>query len=209
MSRRELMKTTGKVAVASALAGLALPQVHAGESNTINIALVGCGNRGTGAAGDALSTTLGPTKLVAVADVFPKKPGETLKNLPEFANEIDVPKERQFDDFEAYKHALDCLKPGDVVILATPPAFRWVHFTYALQKGLHVFMEKPVTVDGPSTRKMFQLADESEKRPDLKVGVGLMCRHCLVRKEMLKRIQDGAIGDITLLRAYRMAGKTA
>ncbi|HEV3082725.1 MAG TPA: hypothetical protein VGY66_23275, partial [Gemmataceae bacterium] len=97
MSRRELMKTTGKVAVASALAGLALPHVHAGESNTINIALVGCGGRGTGAAGDALSTTLGPTKLVAVADVFPNKPGDTLKNLhKEFAKQIDVPKDRQF-----------------------------------------------------------------------------------------------------------------
>ena len=67
--------------------------------------------------------------------------------------------------------------PGDVAILATPPAFRWVHFTYAIEKGLNVFMEKPVTVDGPTSRKMLALAEESAKK-NLKVGVGLMCRHC-------------------------------
>jgi predicted dehydrogenase len=102
---------------------------------------------------------------------------------------------------------MDCLCPGDVVILTTPPAFRWVHFGYALKKGLHVFMEKPVTVDGPSTRKLLKLAEESEKG-HLKVGVGLMCRHCAVRQELFERIQSGAIGEITLLRAYRMVGPT-
>ena len=71
---------------------------------------------------------------------------------------------------------MDCLKAGDVVILATPPAFRWVHFGYAIEKGIHTFMEKPTTVDGPTTRKMLELAEESEKK-NLKVGVGLMWRH--------------------------------
>ena len=66
--------------------------------------------------------------------------------------------------FDGYMKAMDCLKPGDVVILATPPAFRWVHFGHAIEKGLHTFMEKPTTVDGPSTRKMLKLAEESEKR---------------------------------------------
>jgi predicted dehydrogenase len=100
---------------------------------------------------------------------------------------------------------MDCLKPGDVVILATPPAFRWVHFTYAIKKGLNVFMEKPITVDGPSTRKMLELADEATKK-NLKVGVGLMCRHCDARNELFKRIKDGALGELTLLQAYRMHG---
>jgi predicted dehydrogenase len=103
---------------------------------------------------------------------------------------------------------MDCLKPGDVVILTTPPAFRWVQFTYAIEKGLNVFMEKPVTVDGPSTRKMLKLAQASEEK-NLKVGVGLMCRHCVVRQELFKRIKDGQIGDLTMLRAYRQAGLTA
>ena len=86
----------------------------------------------------------------------------------------------------------------------TPPAFRWVHFKYAIEKGLNVFMEKPVTVDGPTTKRMFQLAEEADKK-NLKVGVGLMVRHCRGRQELLKRIQDGEIGDIILLRGYRMS----
>src|SRR5262245_49347565 len=103
---------------------------------------------------------------------------------------------------------MDALKPGDVVILATPPAFRWVHFTYAIKKKLNVFMEKPISVDGPSSRKMFKLGEESVKA-GLKVGVGLMCRHCTIREEQFDRIKKGEIGDLTLLRAYRLAGPTA
>ena len=99
--------------------------------------------------------------------------------------------EHKFIGFDAYKNAMDALKPGDVVILATPPAFRWVHFTYAIQKGLHTFMEKPVTVDGPTTRRMIALGEEAKKK-NLKVGVGLMCRHCEARGELLNRINDGA-----------------
>jgi predicted dehydrogenase len=83
--------------------------------------------------------------------------------------------------------------------------FRWVHFTYAIAKGLNVFMEKPVSVDGPTTRKMLQLAEEAAKK-NLKVGVGLMCRHCKARWELLDRIKQGQIGDITTLRSYRLVG---
>jgi predicted dehydrogenase len=103
---------------------------------------------------------------------------------------------------------MDCLKPGDVAIFATPPAFRWVQFGYAIKKGLNVFMEKPVTVDAPTTRRMFDLADEADKK-NLKVGVGLMVRHCKARQELHKRIKDGEIGDIVMLRAYRMGGRAA
>ena len=103
---------------------------------------------------------------------------------------------------------MDCLKPGDVAILATPPAFRWVDFTYAIEKGLNVFMEKPVTVDGPTTKKMFQLAEDADKK-NLKVGVGLMVRHCRGRRELFDRIRSGEIGDIIAMRAYRMGGRSA
>ena len=82
----------------------------------------------------------------------------------EYPQQVDVPKERQFIGFDAYQKAMDCLKPGDVVILTTPCAFRGVHFNYAIEKGLNVFMEKPTTVDGPSTRRMLALADLSEKK---------------------------------------------
>ncbi len=208
LSRREVIKTTGQVAVASALAGVVIPAVHAGESNTIQIALVGCGGRGTGAAADALRTKAGPTKLVAMADVFDDRLKGSYRNLKEgFDKQVDVPESRKFIGFDAYKKAMNCLKPGDVVIMATPPAFRWVHFGYAIDKGLNVFMEKPVTVDAPTSRKMFDLAALAQKK-NLKCAVGLMCRHCNARGELYKRIRDGQLGDITLLRAYRVAGPT-
>ncbi len=208
-SRREFLKNTGRFAAASALAGAAIPYVHAAGSDTIQVALIGCGGRGTGAAANALSVKNGPTKLVAMADVFSDRLSSSLANLnKEYAAQVEVPGERQFIGFDAYRKAMDCLKPGDVAIFATPPAFRWVHFTYAIEKGLNVFMEKPVTVDGPTTRKLFALAEESEKK-NLKVGVGLMIRHCKARQELHRRIQDGEIGDLNLLRAYRMAGASA
>jgi predicted dehydrogenase len=205
-----MMKTTGAAAAASVLAAVAIPHVHAAESNEIRVALVGCGGRGTGAAENALSVKNGPIKLVAMADLFPERLSDSFQNLKRsgVGTLVDVPEDRKFIGFDAYKKALDCLRPGDVAIFATPPAFRWVHFTYAIEKGINVFMEKPVTVDGPSTRKMLKLGEESVKK-NLKVGVGLMCRHCAVRADLVKRIRDGEIGDLLLLRAYRMADHTA
>ncbi len=203
-SRREFLKHTGRIAGVSALAGVAIPHVHAGENNTIQVALIGCGGRGTGAASNALSVKNGPIKLVAMADVFERKLAGSYANLKRLHDkQVDVPEERRFLGFDAYRKAMDCLRPGDVAIFATPPAFRWVHFTYAIQKGLHVFMEKPVTVDGPTTRRMLQLAEQSERK-NLKVGVGLMVRHCRGRQELFERIRAGQIGEIVALRAYRM-----
>ncbi|HBY64223.1 MAG TPA: streptomycin biosynthesis protein StrI, partial [Solibacterales bacterium] len=200
-SRREFLSTA---AGASALAGVALPHVHAAENNTVQLALVGCGGRGTGAAVNALSTKAGPVKLVAMADVFPQRLNDSYDKLKsQFAGQVEVPPERRFLGYEAYQQAMDALKPGDVVILGTPPAFRWVHFKKAIDKGVHCFMEKPITVDGPTTKKMFELSDLATKK-NLKVGVGLMVRHCRARQELLNRLKDGAIGDIVSMRAYRM-----
>jgi len=206
-SRREFLKNTGRIAAASALTAGAVANVHAAEDNTIQVALVGCGGRGSGAASNALSVKNGPIKLIAMADVFEsrlKARHASLNNR--HADKMDVPEDRQFIGFDAYKKAIDCLNPGDVVIFATPPAFRWVHFTYAIAKGVNVFMEKPVTVDGPTTRKMIALAAEADNK-NLKVGVGLMVRHCRGRQELFKRIQDGEIGDLIALRGYRMCGR--
>ena len=209
LTRRDVIKTTGTAAALSALAGVTIPQVHAGESNTIQVALIGCGGRGTGAAANALQSVGGPTRLVAMADVFPGRITSSHNNLQrEFAGRVDVPEARRFVGFDGYRRAMDSLRAGDVVILGTPPAFRWVHFTYAIEKRLNVFMEKPISVDGPSTRRMLALG-EAATRQSLKVGVGLMCRHCDARKELFTRIRDGAIGDLTMLRAYRLAGPTA
>ena len=203
-SRRRFLANTSRVAGASALAGITLPHVHAAGTDTIQIALVGCGGRGTGAAVNALSVTNGPVKLVAMADVIPQKLNSSYDKLKtEFAGKVDVPPERRFLGYDAFRQAMDSMKAGDVVILGTPPAFRWVQFTHAIDKGLHTFMEKPVTVDGPTTRRMLALGELSVKK-NLKVGVGLMVRHCRARQELHKRLQDGQIGDVIAMRGYRM-----
>src|SRR5438552_9293718 len=201
LSRRDLIKTSGTAAAASVLAAVAIPHVHAGESNEIRISLVGDGGRSTGAAENAMSVKNGPVKLVAMADVFPERLSDSFRMLKRslIGPLVDVPGDRKFIGFDAYKKAMDCLRPGDIAIFATPPAFRWVHFTYAIEKGLNVFMEKPVTVDGPSTRKMLKLGEESVKK-NMNVGVGLMCRHCAVPVDLLKRIRDGEIDDLVLIR---------
>ena len=156
-TRRKFIETAGKLAAVSALANVAIPPVHAAGSDLIQIALIGCGGRGGGAAANALSVKRGPIKLVAMADIFPERLDKDLNDLQQkFSSQVDVPPDRQFIGFDAYKKAMDCLKPGDIAIFATPPAFRWVHFTYAIQKGLNVFMEKPVTVDGPTSKRMFK-----------------------------------------------------
>ena len=222
-SRRGFLQETGRIATSSALASGLLSRVYAAENNTIKVALVGCGGRGTGAAVNALSVKNGPIQLVAMADVFPERLESSYKELTNLQNkpsgdqgadaqepaigpdQINVPEERRFLGFDAYKQAIDLLQPGDVAIFATPPAFRWVHFQYAIDKGVNVFMEKPVTVDGPTTRRMLKLGELSEAK-NLKVGVGLMCRHCVARAELFDRIQNGEIGDIVSLRAYRMHG---
>src|SRR5512142_2987237 len=204
-SRREFIKNTGRVAAVSALAGVAIPHVHAAENNTIQVALIGCGGRGSGAAGDALNTKTGPIKLVAMADAYSDRLRDSYNNLKKLGEKVDVPEERRFVGWDAYKKAMDCLKPGDIAIFATPPAFRWVHFTYAIEKGLNVFMEKPVTVDGPTSKRMLELGEAASKK-NLKVGVGLMSRHSRAMQELAKRVHDGDLGEIILQRGYRMHG---
>lgn len=207
-TRRQFLQTTGTLAAASVLPSFAFPAVHAAGDETIQVALVGAGGRGGGAAANAMSTA-GSVKLVAIADVFQDRLDGTFGNLKnEFAAKMDVPKERQFVGFDAYKKAMDCLRPGDVVILTTPPAFRWVHYKYAIEKRLNVFMEKPVTVDGPTSRRMLEL-NELAKAANLKVGVGLMSRHLGGLQELHDRVRNGEMGDIMLMRGYRMHGPSA
>ena len=182
--------------------------MYAGANSTIQVALIGCGGRGSGAAENALNVQSVPMKLVAMADVFEGRLADSYNALTgdkERAKKIDVPPDRRFIGFDAYRHAMDCLKPGDIAIFATPPAFRWVHFTYAIEKGLNVFLEKPITVDGPTSKRMFQLAEQATAK-NLKVGVGLMSRHCRKLEELAKRVQDGELGEIILQRGYRMHG---
>src|SRR5687767_5477952 len=157
VNRRDFMKKTAIVGATAALTAANIPHVFAAEDNTIRLALIGCGGRGAGAAVNALSTPHGPTKLVAMADVFEDRVKGVYANIKESHKDaVDVTQDRMFVGFDGYARAMDCLRPGDVAIMTTPPAFRWVHFKYAIEKGLHTFMEKPITVDGPSTRRMLK-----------------------------------------------------
>lgn len=209
------MKTLTGATTVSALAGGAVPFVHAQGSSEVQVALVGCGGRGTGAAAQALAVKGLPTKLVAMADVFEHKLNDSANGLErkmskneEDKGKFEVPQERRFVGFDSYKSAMDALKPGDLVILTTPLAFRWVHFGYAIEKGLHVFMEKPLTADAPTSKRMLELSKKADEK-NLKVGVGLMVRHCRGRRELWDRIQNGEIGDIITMRAYRQHGPVA
>ncbi len=206
-SRRHFLKSSGGAVAVSALAGVTLPHVHAAGSDLVQLAIVGCGGRGTGALANALGTSnLGPMNLVAMADVFENKLNGSYNSISKkFESQVTVKDDDKHIGFDGYQHAMDRLKPGDVVILTTPLAFRWVHFKYAISKGLNVFMEKPLTADGPTSRRMLELAEEASKK-NLKVGVGLMSRHSRAMQEVQQRIQDGEIGDLVLLRGYRMHG---
>ncbi|MCG8583740.1 MAG: Gfo/Idh/MocA family oxidoreductase [Pirellulales bacterium] len=210
-NRRRFIQAAG---AATAVGALSIPKVHAEKpgSGTIQLALVGCGGRGTGAAADALKNKSAPAKIVAMADVFNNKleiSSRALKsNFRATPEKVAIKDEHKFIGFDAYRKAMDVLNPGDVVILATPVAFRWPQYQYAIERGLHVFMEKPVIADGASAKRMFELAKKADEK-NLKSGVGLMVRHCRGRQELHKRIQDGEIGDIITMRAYRMHGPVA
>ena len=201
-SRRDFIKQSSAVVGAGLAASLVTPGgVHAGADETIRIGLIGCGGRGTGAAAQALSTS-GPVKLVAMADAFEDRLEGSLSELQKkeaLLDRIDVPVERRFSGFDAYN---DVLNSGvDMVILATPPGFRPIHFAAAVEADKHVFMEKPVAVDGPGVRKVLEAA-QAAKQKSLAVGVGLQRHHQPPYLETIKRLKDGAIGDIVATRVY-------
>jgi predicted dehydrogenase len=203
-SRRQFLAQSGKLALASALAGAVVPRVHAAENNTIRLALVGCGGRGRGAVANAMNSPKGPVKLVAMADVFERQLTASHKILSEqFGDRIDVSKERQFVGFDAYKKAIDCLGPGDVAMLTNFAAFRAMQLEYAVTKGVNVFMEKSFGPDIPALRRLIAAGEEAKKK-NLKIAAGLQWRHSENRQELIKRIRDGALGDIHLIRAYRV-----
>jgi len=205
-SRREFLKRSGGVLAVSTLAGAAVPACHAAENNTIKLALVGCGGRGTGAVADAFSASGGPVKLHAMADLFENRLKGSYGRLKNgFAERVDVPDDRKFIGFDAYRKAIDSLSPGDVALLTTHAAFRPLHFEYAVEKGVNVFMEKSFGVDAPATRRLLKSAEESEQK-NLKVGCGFMWRHSKARQEVIQRIHDGAIGQVHTLRIYRVHG---
>jgi myo-inositol 2-dehydrogenase/D-chiro-inositol 1-dehydrogenase len=199
VNRRSFLQTTSTVAASALVGALSIERAaHAAGSDQLKIALIGCGGRGSGAADQALSTS-GNTKLVAMGDAFRDRLDGSLDNLKkQHPDKVEVPEENKFIGFDAYKKAIAL---ADVVILATPPGFRPIHFEEAVKQGKHVFMEKPVSTDAPGIRRVLAAAEEAKKK-NLKVAVGLQRRHQKNYLEIIKRVHDGAIGEILASRVY-------
>ncbi|MGD9853556.1 MAG: Gfo/Idh/MocA family protein [Planctomycetaceae bacterium] len=206
-TRRDFLRTSSAAALGAGFVGAFSTNVYAGGDDTIKVGLVGCGGRGSGAAAQTLKAP-GKVKLVAMGDAFRD---QIDRHLPRIAKEVegdetaivDVPAERQFAGFDAYQKVLE--QDIDLVILATPPGFRPIHFEAAVAAGKHVFMEKPVAVDGPGVRQVLAAAQQA-KAKNLKVGVGLQRRHLSTYLDIVQRIHDGAIGDVIALRVYWNGG---
>ncbi len=203
-SRREFLRWTTAAAAGSTLLGVGIPRVHAGENNTIRLALIGCGGRGSGAVGNAMNSPFGPVELYAMADVAGDRLTRSHEALTaQFGDRINVPKERQFVGFDAYQKAIDCLSPNDVAMVTSFAYVRSLHLEYAVKKGVNVFMEKSFGPDAPALRRLIQAGEEAKKK-NLKIAAGLQCRHSVNRQALIERIRAGELGELILLRAYRI-----
>ena len=180
-----------------------IPNVHVAGREEVRVALIGCGGRGTGAVAQIFNTD-GATRLVAVADAFRSKAENAVNSLREHAKgKVDVSDDNIFSGLDAYKQAID--SDANLVVIATPPGFKPPQFEYAVAKGKHVFMEKPVATDAPGVRRVLAAVKESEKKK-LMVGIGLQRRHEPQYMETMQRVHDGAIGDVILSRVYWNGG---
>jgi len=207
ISRRQFLKQGGSLAAGAAVLGSLTPSVFAGENNTIRLALIGCGGRGNGAVGDALSVVgKGPVKLYAMADLMKAKMDSSQKALREkFPDQVDVTEDRKFTGFKGYRQAIDILRPGDVAMCTTRAYIRPLHVEYAISKGINVFMEKPFASDPAGLQRILR-ADAAAKSKNLKVAAGLQCRHSPARQALIEKIRNGEMGDIPLIRANRLGG---
>ncbi|MEA3213331.1 MAG: myo-inositol 2-dehydrogenase / D-chiro-inositol 1-dehydrogenase [Chthoniobacter sp.] len=199
LTRRSFI-TTGTLAGGALLASLPISRFAHGAAGggPLKLAMVGGGGRGSGAANQALKSGAN-VQLVAIAELFLDRAQLAIKNLAaQNPGKVEVPEDHIFLGFEAYKQAIaGC----DVIILATPCTFRPMMFEEAVRQGKHVFMEKPVALDSPGIRRVLAAAAEAKKK-NLKVGVGLQRRHKPGYLETVKRVQDGALGQLTYFRTY-------
>jgi len=200
-SRRGFLKAGAATLVGSMLYNVPA-RASAGPAKTIRIGLIGCGGRGTGAAFEALRAS-DQVKLVAMGDVFADMLNSSHARLvAQFKDRVDVPEKRKFVGLDAYRKVIaEC----DVVLLATPPPFRPMHFEEAIDAGKHVFLEKALAVDVPGYRKIVEVGKKAEAKK-LNVVVGLQYRYDTSNIEMVKRLQDGIIGDIVSVDVYYNSG---
>ncbi|MEP6670926.1 MAG: Gfo/Idh/MocA family oxidoreductase [Chthoniobacter sp.] len=197
INRRRFLRTT--TGAAAALSALSVERfAHAAENNTIKLGMIGCGGRGTGATNQALAA-IPNIQLVAVGELFQDIAERAIKNLSAtHSTKVDVTPDRLFLGFDAYKKVIAAC---DVVVCATPPTYRPMMFEEAVKQGKHAFLEKPVAVDAIGIRRVLAAAEEAKKK-NLKVGVGLQRRHKPGYLEAVKRVQDGAIGDVVYGRTF-------
>jgi predicted dehydrogenase len=207
-TRRDFLQTSTAAVVGGAITAV-LPlasNVHAGGSDVIRIGLIGCGSRGTGAAEQALNADKN-VKLVAMGDVFEDRLQlslDTLKKNRRVADKVDVKPDHCFTDFDAYQKVL--ASGVDVVLLATPPHFRPIHLQAAIEAGKHVFAEKPVAVDAPGVRSVLATCELAKKK-NLSIVSGLCLRYDLGFQDTVRRLHDGAVGDIVALQANDYRGE--
>ena len=197
LSRRDLLKGSALAAGTLALSGAVVPLAQAQGSDTIRVGVVGCGGRGSGAADNCVNSSPG-VKIVALADAFPDRM-KTLKN------KFNVPDSRWFVGIDAYKELM-ALEDINVVILATPPGFRPQTLAEAVKRGKNVFMEKPVAVCPAGIKMVFEASDLA-KQKGLAIVAGTQRRHERKYVETMKRIHDGAIGDIVSAQCYWNMGQ--
>ena len=200
LNRRKFIKSAGVLSGGILLSQLPVEKgAFGGGNDQLKLCVVGCGGRGTGAVFNALKTGHN-VKLVAMAEAFQDNLDASYRNIiNEFGpDKVEVPEENRFVGFDAYRKAIDL---SDVVILATPPAFRPQHFEYAIQKGKHVFMEKPLATDVPGIKKLLS-AGKSAEQKNLKVVVGLQNRYNSSYQQLVESIQNGEIGDVNHVTAY-------
>src|SRR5690554_7687434 len=184
--RRDFLKTSALLTGGALLSPFAMPGAYAAGSDEIKIAVVGCGGRGTGAVFQAFATGHN-IKLVAMADAFRDRLDKSYEPIAKkHPDMVDVPEERKFVGFDAYKEAI---KLADVVLLAAPPGFRPAHFEEAVRQGKHVFLEKPVATDAPGIRRVLAAA-EIAKSKKLNVVAGLQRRYQSNYLETINRIHD-------------------
>ena len=199
-SRRGVLKASAVIAGTAMVNSFIAQSAHAASGDTLKIGLIGCGGRGTGAAAQAFEAKTGPIEIVAVADAFLDNAQRAVEGLKRATGDAcKVTEETTFVGFDAYKKVID--SGIDLVIIATPPGFRPIHFEYAVEKGKNIFAEKPVATDAAGIRKFLAAAAEAKKK-NLKVGIGLQRHHQAPYIDTVKRIQDGALGELILMRAY-------
>lgn len=201
LTRREFLKA------GVAIGALPVAQfAHAYGSDRIKVGLVGCGGRGTGAAIDCLRADEG-TVIWALGDIFEDRLNNCYAGLSEaFGERVQVPPDRRFLGFDAYKHVLE--SDIDVVLLCTPPAFRPIHFLAAMEAGKHVFMEKPVAVC-PEGVRMILRGDVLAKQKRLGVMPGTQYRWHPGYQGVIERIRAGHIGEVRAAYAYYLAASPA